>query len=235
MKCKDDLFRAKQDSCGHWKQLAIATGIAFFCMLPTAQSESEYAEQVKGSPFWQAHHVSYPFGYRRLSSQWGDARNQLVFGFVDLDAQPRSWPVSFVTRLAFGYSGALPIGADPRASFSGSWDIDVGLRRVWSRPGTLQPFVGGGLALVGASTTIQIRTKYSAVYVQNWHPTTVGPFVEAGCYFPIRGNWHTGILISYTKGEGNLNNHGLEMGGIQAAVLIGKTWDAKRGPSSTGH
>jgi hypothetical protein len=233
MKQGDNLFKAKQDSSGRWKQLVIATGIAFICMLPTARSESESAEQVRDSPFWQEHHISYPFGYRRLSSPWGNARNQVVFGFVDLDAQPRSWPVSLVARLAGGYSGTLPVGADPRASFSGSWDFDVGLRRVWGRPGKLQPFVGGGLAVVGASTTIQIRIGSGAIYEQNWHPTTVGPFLEAGCYFPIRGNLHTGVLISYTKGEGNLNNHGLELGGIQTALLIGKSWGAKRGPSST--
>ncbi len=235
MNPKDDLCRTKQNSTKRWKILVIATGIAFFCMLPTAQSESESTGQMKGSPFWQSSHVSYPFGYRRLSSGWGDARNQLVFGFADLDAQPRSWPVSLVVRLTGGYSGALPIGADPRASFSGSWDIDVGLRRVWSRHGALQPFVGGGLALVGASTTIQIRTPYGDIYDQNWHSTTVGPFVEAGCYFLTRGNWHTGILIAYTKGEGNLNNQGLQMGGLQMALLLGKSFGAKRGPSSTAH
>jgi len=234
MRNKDDFLRAKQDSKGWWKQLVIATGI-IFCMIPSAQSQSEYAEQVKGSPFWQSSHVSYPFGYRRLSSQWGGARNQLVIGIVDLDAQPRSWPVSLVARLALGYSGSLPIGADPRASFSGSWDIDLGLRHVWCRFETLQPFIGAGLALVGASTTVQVRTHPGAFYYQNWHPTTVGPFVEAGCYFLRRGNWHTGVLFSYTKGEGNLNNHGLEMGGIQTALLIGRSWGAKRGPSSTGH
>jgi hypothetical protein len=234
MRNKDDFLRAKQDSKGWWKKLVIATGI-IFCMLPSAQSQSEYAEQVKESPFWQSCHVSYPFGYRRLSSQWGGARNQLVFGIVDLDAQPRSWPVSLLARLALGYSGSLPIGADPRASFSGSWDIDVGLRHVWRRFETLQPFIGAGLALVGASTTVQVRTHPGAFYYQNWHSTTIGPFVEAGCYFPSRGRWHTGILISYTKGEGNMNNHGLEMGGIQMTFLIGGSWGAKRGPSSTGH
>jgi hypothetical protein len=228
MKEKTNEVKPNHNFDNRWKQPAVATAITLLWMLPTAHSESEYKEREEGSPTGQTRHVSYPFGYRRLSSQWGDARNQIVPGIVDFDIRPQSWPVSIVTRMAFGFSGALPIGADPGASFSGSWDIDLGLRHVWCRFETLQPFIGAGLALVGASTTVQVRTHPGAFYYQNWHPTTVGPFVETGCYVPVRRGWHTGVLITYTGGKGQLNGNGIEMGGTQVALLFGKSWGSKR-------
>ena len=218
-----------------WKRPTVATAIILFWMLPAAHSESEFKEGDESSPAGQTSHVSYIFGYRRLSSQWGHARNQIVPGIVDFDIRPQAWPVSIVARLAFGDSGALPTGADPWASFSGSWDIDLGLRHVWRRFEALQPFVGAGLALVGASTTVQVRTDPGAFYYQNWDSTTVGPFVETGFYVPVGRGWHTGVLITYTRGKGQLNGNGLEMGGTQVAWLIGKSWGGKRGPSSTSH
>jgi hypothetical protein len=148
MKKEANGIRPDHDFDRRWKQPAIATTITLLWMLPTAQSESEFKQQEAGSSSVQTRHVSYILGYRRLSSQWGHARNQIVPGIVDFDIRPQSWPVSIVTRMAFGYSGALPIGADPSASFSGSWDIDLGLRHVWCRFKTLQPFVGAGVALI---------------------------------------------------------------------------------------
>jgi hypothetical protein len=143
-----------------------------------------------------------------------------------LPIQPRSWPLSLMTRLEFESSGARPIGADPQVNFSESWDFDIGVRYVWSRRGSVQPFVGGGLALVIGNNYIRRGPWFSPA---NWSFTTVGPSVDAGCFFPIRGNWHAGVLVSYSKGQGNMNGQGIEMGGIQTAVLIGKTWGAKRG------
>ena len=218
-----------------WNRPVVATAITFLWMLPMAHSESDFKEREEGSPAGQTGHVSYPFGYRRLSSQWGDARNQFVPGIVDFDIRPRSWPVSIAARMAFGYSGALPIGADPWASFSGSWDIDLGLRHVWRRFKTIQPFIGAGLGLVGASTTVQVRTHPGAFYYQNWDSTTAGPFVETGFYVPLRRGLHTGVLITYARGKGQLNGNGIELGGTQVAWLIGKSWGGKRGPSSTAH
>ncbi len=205
----------------------IAAALVALCILPMAFSQSEYAEQPDGSSAGGTYHLSYPFGYRRLSSQWANARNQVTFGIMDLSIQPRSWPLSVVTRTTIAYSGAIPAGADPQATFSGAWDFDLGLRRTLNLHGRVLPFVGGGLAVVGASTTVQINTPYGAVYDQNWSSTTIGPFVDAGFYLPLRSNWHTGILLTYTRGKGNLNNQGIEMGGLQAAFLIGKTWGAR--------
>jgi len=223
-----------RDCNRRWKRLAIATLIPFLWMPATAYSESEFKEE-ESSPGVPTRHVSYIFGYKHLSSQWGQARNQTVFGIVDFDIRPHSWPVSVVTRMALGYSGALPIGADPSASFSGSWDIDAGLRHEWTRFKTIQPFIGGGVALVGASTTVQIRTHPGAFYYQNWHEMTTGPFLEAGFYLPLRNNWHTGVLVSYTRGKGQINGNGIELGGTQVAFLIGKSWGWKRRMPSTTH
>ena len=138
MKHKDDLFRAKQDSDWRWKQLVSTAGIVFFFMLLTAHSEAEYKECEENSPAGHTGHVSYPLGFRRLSSQWGDAGNQIVPGIV-----------------------------------------------------------------------------------------------ETGFYVPLRGGLHTGVLITYAKGNGQLNGNGIEMGSTQVALLIGKSWGGKCGPSST--
>jgi hypothetical protein len=217
-----------------WKRPAVASVVALLWMLPAAHSESRHKERDEGSPAGQTH-LNYVIGYRRLSPEWGNARNQIVPGIVDFDIRPRSWPVSIAARLAFGYSSALPIGADPKASFSGSWDIDLGLRRVWWRFETLQPFVGAGLAVVGACTTVQVRTYPGAFYYQNWDSTTAGPFVETGFYVPVRRGLHTGVLLAYARGTGQLNGNAIQTGGTQVAFLFGKSWGGKHRPSATVH
>ncbi|MSO22741.1 MAG: hypothetical protein EXQ58_05690 [Acidobacteria bacterium] len=99
----------------------------------------------------------------------------------------------------------------------------------------LQTFIGAGLASVQAHTTVQVRTYPGAFYYQNWHSTTAGPFVETGFYVPVRRGLHTGVLITYARGKGQLNGNGIEMGSTQVAFLIGKSWGGKHRPSATVH
>ncbi|MSO22740.1 MAG: hypothetical protein EXQ58_05685 [Acidobacteria bacterium] len=120
MKEESNKGKPKHKLDKRWKRPAVAAVIALLWMLPAAHKERE-----EGSSAGRTRHISYLIGYRHLSSQWGDARNQIVPGVVDFDIRPRSGPASIVMRFAFGDSGALPIGADPLASFSGSGDIDL--------------------------------------------------------------------------------------------------------------
>jgi hypothetical protein len=228
MKEESNEGKPKHQLDKRWKRPTAAAVIALLWMLPAAYSESEQKEHDEGSPASQTRHVSYLIGYRRLSSEWGNARNQIVPGLVDFDIRPRSWPVSIAARLAFSDSDALPIGADPRSRRSEFAEIDLGLRHVWRRFEPLQPFVGAGLAIVDADTTISL-------WYQSWHSTTAGPFVEVGFYVPIRWGLHTGVLITYAKGTGQLNGNGIETGGTQVAFLIGKSWGGNHRPSANVH
>jgi hypothetical protein len=229
MKEQRRLVAVNRNWAVHWVKLVIVTGVGVLVLSPAAHSQSNLRKPVDTSLAAPANHASYTIGYRRLSSQWGGARNQVVPGIFDMDFRPVSWPVSIAVRLAFGYSNTFPKEADPASSFSGSYDIDFGLRKVWTHSKRIQPFVGGGVAVVGASTTIDFG---DGTYYQNWWSTAVGPFVDAGCYVPIGEKWYTGVLLSYTKGAGDLYGQKIEMGGPQVAFLIGRRWGKQHGWSN---
>lgn len=137
--------------------------------------------------------------------------------------------MSLVVRFTGGYSDSIPPGSDA-ASFSGAEDLDFGVRHGWKRSRTIQPFVGGGLAVLCGSSTLQFDAPWwygGHGYVQVWSSTAAGPFVDAGFYHPFREKWTVGVLFTYNQGHGSLNGKDIEIGGFQVHFLIGRSFERK--------
>jgi hypothetical protein len=172
-----------------------------------------------------AGHLSYTAGARRLGGAWGDARDQFVFGLLDCDIRGADWPVSAAIRLTLGHSPHTPPGASRSADFSGTWELDLGVRKFPRRTGAVEPFVGAGVAVLGASTTRRIGSLIGwSDYDQTASDTTVGPSIEAGVLWPISKQWHMGVLGSWAHGRIHLGGASLDAGGFTAAFLVGAHW-----------
>ncbi len=166
-------------------------------------------------------HASYVFGYKRLSSDWAPADHQVEFGLVDFDVKRKTWPVRIAGQVLLSYSSNIPEFAGSSGDYSGTYEFNFGLRKVWDRRPQFHPFLGGGAALVGGSTTTQVDRR---VYSQDDNDSGFGYWLGAGFYWKISDSFHTGLNIQYTHADITLFDRQLSSGGLHVNILLGTSW-----------
>lgn len=169
-------------------------------------------------------HISYVVGYKMLESQWEPVERQLEFGLLDADFQPPRWPVSFCTQLLLTYADDVPAFSSEPADYSGVWEINLGLRKIWNRDSTWQPFVGGGFSVIGATTSKWISDSYGGFQVVQESEATAGAWIGAGLYWNFSRHWHVGVQAQYSWGELNFSDANVNAGGVHALAMFGFHW-----------
>jgi hypothetical protein len=89
-------------------------------------------------------HISYVLGYKGLEKKWAPAKDQVEFGLIDFDIKRADWPVSFAAQLLLTYDSDIPNLASFMGDQSGTFEFNVGLRKILGRLPRYQPFLGGG-------------------------------------------------------------------------------------------
>lgn len=197
----------------------------------TISKGNSTAEQTKQEAKWTGH-VNYIFGYKKLSNDWEPAEDQIEFGVVDLDLRRVNWPISIVGQLLLTYASDIPDEPGFRGDFSGTYEFNVGLRKVWEDFPRFHPFLGGGFSILGGSTTKDpgdpwyywYYSYYQEESYQEENDSDFGYWVGAGFYWVLTENLHTGINAQYTWGEIKLFDKDLDAGGIHLNFLIGYRW-----------
>jgi hypothetical protein len=170
-------------------------------------------------------HLNYIFGYKKLSNDWEPAEDQIDFGLVEFDLRRLNWQVSIVGQLLLAYSSDIPERYGFEGDFSGTYEFNLGLRKVWENWPRFHPFLGGGLSIIGGSTTRQIDRPFGgAIYVQDDNDAGFGYWVGGGFYWVLTERLHTGINAQYTWGEIELFDKDLNAGGIHLNFIIGYHW-----------
>ena len=160
-------------------------------------------------------HASIATGYRAAGSGWEGADDQWVFGLIDGDWRPPGWPVWIAGQMLFGFSDDSPdFGADTGHD-SGSYEFSLGLRR-YASIGALEPYIGGGGALLGASVSEDDSCcGYDDEFAWGW-------YVDAGIQLPLSEVFAIGIAIRHSEGgDLEFGNQSVESGGTSALVLFG--------------
>ena len=166
-------------------------------------------------------HTSYIIGYKKLSSDWAPADNQFEFGLIDVDFKRKHWPVSIAGQVLLSYSSKIPELVSSRGDFSGTYELNLGLRKVWDSRPRFQPYVGGGAALVGGSTTTQLGRRD---YTQEDNDAGLGYWLGTGFYWMVSDSFHTGVNVQYTHAEITLFDRELSTGGLHVNILLGTSW-----------
>ena len=181
---------------------------------PIQRSAAEEAQRWTG-------HASYIFGYKKLSSDWAPADDQFEFGIFDMDIKRKHWPVSIVGQMLLSYSSQISEFVGSRGDFSGTYEFNIGLRKIWDSRPKFHPFIGGGLSLVGGSTTTQVE-RYD--YVQEDNDSGIGYWLGAGFYWVVSESFHTGLNVQYTRADITLFDRELSSGGLHVNILLGTSW-----------
>ena len=178
------------------------------------------AEQMQQEVRWTGH-LNYIIGYKKLSNDWEPAEDQIEFGLVDLDLRRVNWQVSIVGQLLLTYASDIPDEPGFRGDYSGTYEFNVGVRKVWRDLHRLHPFLGGGFSIVGGSTTEDLGNQW---YYQEENDSGFGYWVGGGFYWVLTERLHTGINAQYTWGEIKLFDKDLNAGGIHLNIIIGYHW-----------
>ena len=177
-------------------------------------------ETTKEESQW-AGHISYIFGYKRLNNDWAGAQDHVEFGLVDLDFQKKNWPIHIAGQFLSTYSPDTPDEAAFKGDFSGTYELNLGLRKVWERPSQFHPYFGGGVSIIGASITDDLGDD---CYYQEDHDSSYGFWVGTGFYWILSEKWHTGLNFQYSYAEVELFGEELNAGGLHFNLLIGWHW-----------
>lgn len=198
-----------------------AQAVPVFAAEPAGPAEKVSAE--RAAPGDWTGHISYVFGYKRTGGGWSPANDHVEFGIFDLDFRRKSWPVSLAAQFLFSYSGDVPDGLT--GNNSGTYELNLGLRKVWDAEGRIRPFLGAGPSLIGASnsTFISFNNRESA-NAQHHNSATLGFWANAGTYVHITESFHTGLMAQYSWGEIRLGGKDLNAGGLHLLGMLGYRW-----------
>ena len=166
-------------------------------------------------------HLSYIAGYKKMEDHWAPAEDQFEYGLVDFDFQKADWPVSITVQVLMSHSEQVPEAEGVFGDFSGTYEFNLGLRKIWRQKKKIQPFIGGGLSIAGASTTVQ---ACGYCYAQTDHDSGFGYWTAAGFYWVLGQNFHTGFNLQYTYAEIQLFDKEFNAGGLHLNALIGCHW-----------
>ena len=166
-------------------------------------------------------HLSYVAGYKHLEDMWAPAQHEAEFGLIDFDFGKESWPMSICAQLLLSYSPVVPGLQGFQGDYSGTYECNVGIRKVFRPEGRIQPHVAAGIGILGASTTTRIER---GIYYQPGNSHAIGYWGNAGLYWIFSETYFTGLAVEYSNGRITVFGQRLGAGGIHVLWYFGWHW-----------
>ncbi len=184
------------------RALALTGLLAAGCIGPDPTSypapEGDYGSTAGG---WDGY-VGYVAGVRRFGSDFGDARDAVVPGALDLTLTPPGSPISFALQLAFSY---VADGPDESVTSSirdidsvSSTRLDVGLRHVFGE-GAWRPFVGGGVSFL--DVVFEDTSAFFGATDRLDADQSLGAWAGGGLFYSTQGGFTIGTVLQQTFGH----------------------------------
>lgn len=143
---------------------------------------------------------------------------------IKLDFKKKDWPVS----IAIDYfrsnnsNGQNVVGG---WHFEGeTYELTVGVRKIWDNNPVMRPFIGGGLARVEGWIKKETRTfPLIELYDKD---AAIGVWLEGGVYWALGGlsGLNLGLNARWSSAEVTLFGKDNDIGGIKYGALIGYHW-----------
>ncbi|WP_428624409.1 outer membrane protein [Sedimenticola sp.] len=160
---------------------------------------------------WQGH-ASMLFSQKYLDDEW-DGHDSQSSGAIMIDFKKPSWPVSFAVDAVGSHEDSVSGNLDE----TGTGELDIGIRKIWEISGSdIQPYVGGGLALMSA--------EQRRLGLAKQDDDVVGAWLGAGAYWNLGERLQVGLDVRYSRGEVTLYDEDVDAGGVNAGAFIGIHW-----------
>ncbi len=181
--------------------LTLITALCACLLLPAAASAADDSG-------WTGN-VNLALGGKSLDhSDWGTLDTQPSIA-AELDFRKVSWPVNIAVDFLYS-SDDDTLFIHREAS---TWELDLGVRKVFESLGIVKPFVGGGLAIVNG------RFKEEGGIDES--DTGVGFWLDGGVYFTFWQHFNVGGEVRYSNATVTLGGHDVDAGGLNYALLLG--------------
>ena len=179
------------------------------------------------SPSLAGGNANFLIGSRALDEDfWEPLEQQGVFG-VTVDFGKEGWPVN----LAIGVYGSgtteeesnLVLGDTDVTGAVG--ELSFGVLKAWSPKGSFHPYVGGGLASVGAAA--EIDTQFFGD--DDDHDSSLGVYIHGGVFWRLGSRFNLGVDARSVLGT-KITLFGEEGDAdyFQLGLLLGWGWPASR-------
>ena len=161
--------------------------------------------------------VNLLFGAKSLDeSYWYPVEDQGEFG-VMVDFKRREWPISVALDILASAMDDISTGLYIEGATS---ELDFGIRKIFELSGsTVHPFIGGGLALIGAERTTWIGP---AAFPER--DTGAGIWLNGGVYVTLSEAFNLGFQIRISGAEVTLGNSQVNGGGGHSGLMVGYHW-----------
>lgn len=163
--------------------------------------------------------VNLSLGIKVLDNgDWDPVEDQGEIG-IDVDFRNRSWPINLVIALfASGVEEDDDIieGYDAEGTTS---EFRFGVRKIWQPDQFMRPFLGGGLAFIGAD----YEAEYSGVRISD-DDAALGGWIEGGVYWTVNRNFNLGFNIGLSTADVDLFGSSVDAGGGHLGLLAGYHW-----------
>lgn len=157
-------------------------------------------------------HFGAFLGQKSLDDKdWGELDNHLELAVL-ADFRETNWPIS----IAIGFAGSADVRETTAGDFTATTSETLaGLRKLFALGSRLQPYLGGGLAIIEAeSETPQVTHTDSSL----------GLWLNAGVYFPLTDHFSLGVDYRHSRAEVTLGGTEVEAGGDHLGLTAGYHW-----------
>lgn len=185
---------------------------------------AEPASPTSASEKTWAGHASYVLGYKRLESDWNPVENQTEVGIVDVDLTRTDWPISLCGQALFTFTEDIPEVSGAQGDASGTWEFNLGARKIWTISDKWKPFLGVGLSVIGASASKFVDAPGGSIQDYEDSDIGLGAWGGAGLYWHFADHWHVGATLQYSWGEVTLFEKRMNAGGFHALGMFGYHW-----------
>lgn len=162
-------------------------------------------------------HANFFLGTKFLNEDdWSPLERQGEIG-AEISFGKDDWPVLIAIDLLG--SGKKDSDADVEGSTS---ELDVGVRKIW-QPGSVRPYIGGGIALVNGEIKVD---AFGATLSDD--DNGVGGWVGGGVFWRLKSRFNIGIAARYSRARVNVFGTDIEAGGAHLGMLLGWGWPGSR-------
>lgn len=165
--------------------------------------------------------VNFTLGGKSLDKDdWDPVEDQGEFG-IEVDFRQPSWPVN----IAFALTGSnvteddIIIEGYSVEEEGSTSELRFGLRKIWEPTPSMRPFLGGGLAFIGAE--LEGRAPGGTTHDDD---SSTGIWISGGIYWTIGTSFNLGFELGYSHADIKLFDEDFEAGGTHAALLMGYHW-----------
>jgi hypothetical protein len=196
--------------------------IVIICFLLSIHSMA-FCQTSSDTHTWSGN-INLFLGAKILDDDWEPIDEHAEVGVL-LDLKHKKIPLSIALDLFYSEKDkdigvtVLGFGTFDTKVEAQTIELNIGVRKIWENFTYVRPFIGGGLAFIGAE--FEASAPGESVSVDD---EGIGAWIDLGIYVTLSQQFNIGIDARWSKAEVDLFGVDGEAGGWHIGALVGYHW-----------